>query len=122
MLSLPSPSPAFPPVSDVVARLRSLPWGRIGSFLLTAVLTVAAFVYVTASLAWQNRGRLAPILRRLAAWLQTLADSLPAEPLTAESPRALFISRLETMGENVKTLRKLSTVRLVSLAQRRGLC
>ncbi len=128
MLSIPSSGfPAFPPVSDLPARFRSLPWERIGSAMLTSALVVAAVFHALAVHLWRNRGSIASMLRMIAAWLENIAAAVsPAAP-PAPSPalsardRSAILAALVDAGENADKLRKWPTVRLVAKAQRLGI-
>jgi hypothetical protein len=113
-------SPSFPPLSDAAEALASLPWEKIGSRILSALLLTVAVCHAVGSRVWQQRGRLAPTLRSLASVLNTLASSLP-EPLSALSPRALLIDALIDAGEPSSSLTKSSRSVLVRKAVCLGL-
>lgn len=115
-----SRSPAFPPLSDAAEAIASLPWKRIGAAILSAILFSVAFLHVVIVRLWRNRGRLAPILRRIAAALSALADRLP-EPLSAASPRPVLLSALMDAGHDAASLTKASRAALVNRARRAGL-
>jgi len=112
--------PSFPPLSDAAERIASLPWEAIASASLEALLFSLALCHALASRLWQQRGRLAPLLRSLASALERLASSLP-EPLSSSSPRALLIEALTEAGEASSSLAKASRSALVKRASRLGL-
>ncbi len=118
----PSPlrSPSFPPLSDAIETIASLPWQAIASRSLEALLFALALCHALALRLWQERGRLAPFLRSVAALLERLAASLP-EPLSEASPRALLIESLEEAGERSSSLAKASRSALLKRAARLGL-
>ena len=113
-------SPSFPPLSDAVEALSSLPWEAIGSRALSALLFSLALCHALASRLWQQRGHVAPFLRSLASALDGLASSLP-EPLSSSSPRAQLIYALIDAGESASSLMKASRSALVKRASRLGL-
>jgi len=113
-------SPSFPPLEEPLAALSSLPWERIASEALEALLFSLALCHALASRLWQERGRLAPLLRSVAALLERLAASLP-EPLSEASPRALLIEALSQAGESPYSLAKASRSALLKRASRLGL-
>jgi hypothetical protein len=118
----PSPlrSPSFPPLSDTLEALASLPWRQIGEAALSGLLFSLALCHALASRLWQERGRLAPFLRSLASLLERFASSLP-EPLSEASPRALLIEALSQAGESSSSLAKASRSALLKRASRLGL-
>ena len=120
MLSSSLRSPSFPPLSDAVEALSSLPWEAIGSRALSALLFSLALCHALASRLWQQRGRVAPLLRSLASALDGLASSLP-EPLSSSSPRAQLIYALIDAGEPASSLVKASRPALVKRASRLGI-
>lgn len=122
LMLAPSPqrAPSFPPLSDAIEALSSLPWETIASRSLEALLFSLALCHALASRLWQQRGRLAPFLRSVAALLERLAASLP-EPLSEASPRALLIEALAQAGESSSSLAKASRSALLKRASRLGL-
>jgi hypothetical protein len=95
--------------------------------MLTAAFVVAATFHAVAVRLWRNRGRIASILRTIAAWLESIAAAVsPAAP-PAPSPalsardRSVVLAALVDAGENADKLRKWPTVRLVAKAQRLGI-
>jgi hypothetical protein len=117
----PSPrSPSFPPLSDAIEALSSLPWEAIASQALEALLFSLALCHALASRLWQARGRLAPLLRSVASSLERLASALP-EPLSPASPRALLIEALIEAGDAAPALAKASRSALLKRASRLGL-
>ena len=114
-------SPAFPPIDEPLAKLAALPWQRIASVLFTAFLFTVATVHAVARRLWLNRGRLAPLLRSLAAALEASAAALP-EPLSEHSPRAALIAAI-TAAEPVpsSSLPKASRSALIRRARRLSL-
>ena len=120
MLSSSLRSPSFPPLSDTAEALSSLPWEAIGSRALSALLFSLALCHALASRLWQQRGRVAPLLRSLASALDGLASSLP-EPLSSSSPRAQLIYALIDAGEPASSLMKASRPALVKRASRLGI-
>jgi len=122
MLSSPlrQSSPSFPPLSDLIEALSSLPWEAIASQALEALLFSLALCHALAARLWQARGRLAPLLRSVASSLESLAASLP-EPLSSSSPRALLIEALIERGESPSSLAKASRSALLRRASRLGL-
>ena len=115
-----SASPSFPPLSDLIEALSSLPWEAIASQALEALLFSLALCHALAARLWQARGRLAPLLRSVASWLERLASALP-EPLSSASPRALLIEALIEAGEKAPALAKASRSALLRRASRLGL-
>ena len=100
--------------------LSSLPWEAIGSRALSALLFSLALCHALASRLWQQRGRVAPLLRSLASALERIASSLP-EPLSSSSPRILLIEALTEAGESSSSLLKASRSALLKRASRLGL-
>lgn len=115
-----SEAPSFPPLSEPLSFLRSLPWQKIGEELLSFLLFSFALAQALASRLWQKRGSLAPLLRSLASALEALASSLP-EPLSSSAPRALLIEALTEKGEAPALLKKASRSALLKKAQKLGL-
>lgn len=113
-------SPSFPPLEEPLAALAALPWERFASAALEALLFSVALCHALALRLWQERGRLAPLLRSAAALLERLAASLP-EPLSEASPRALLIEALSQAGESSSSLAKASRSALLKRAARLGL-
>lgn len=113
-------SPSFPPLEEPLAALAALPWERFASAALEALLFSVALCHALALRLWQERGRLAPLLRSVAALLERLAASLP-EPLSEASPRALLIEALSQAGESSSSLAKASRSALLKRAARLGL-
>lgn len=113
-------SPSFPPLSDALDRLASLPWEEIGSALFSALLFSLALCQALALRLWRERGRLAPLLRSLASALDRLASSLP-EPLSSSSPRSALISALIESGAEASSVAKASRSALLKRASRLGL-
>ena len=113
-------SPSFPPLEEPLAALAALPWERFASAALEALLFSVALCHALALRLWQERGRLAPLLRSVAALLERLATSLP-EPLSEASPRALLIEALSQAGESSSSLAKASRSALLKRAARLGL-
>ena len=113
-------SPSFPPLSDLIEALSSLPWEAIASRALEALLFSLALCHALAARLWQQRGRLAPLLRSVASWLERLASALP-EPVSSSSPRALLIEALIEAGEKAPALAKASRSALLKRASRLGL-
>jgi len=121
MLSFPIDSrPAFPPVDDALAFLRGIDWPAVADRCLAALLLVVAVAHALAARLWAARGRLAPIIRRLADALAALAARLP-EPLSAASPRAALIAALAAAGQSPAALAKASRPALVARARRLAL-
>lgn len=118
--SLRQDSPSFPPLFDLIEALSSLPWEAIAFRALSALLFSLALCHALASRLWQARGRLAPLLRSVASWLESFAASLP-EPLSSSSPRALLIEALIDAGEKAPALAKASRSVLLRRASRLGL-
>lgn len=115
-----SASPSFPPLSDLIEALSSLPWEAMASQALEALLFSLALCHALAARLWQARGRLAPLLRSAASSLERLASALP-EPLSSASPRALLIEALIEAGEKAPALAKASRSALLRRASRLGL-
>ena len=113
-------TPSFPPIDALLSVLPRIDWRRLADRCLTAVLFVAAIVHVLAVRLWANRGRLAPILRRLARFLETVASTLP-EPLSADSPRPALIAALISAGDDAASIAKANRSVLVKRAIRLGL-
>jgi hypothetical protein len=113
-------APSFPPLSDALEALASLPWERIASAALEALLFSVALCHALAARLWRERGRLSPFLRALASWLERLASALP-EPLSSASPRALLIEALIEAGESSSSVAKASRSALLRRASRLGL-
>ena len=112
--------PSFPPLSDAIEALSSLPWEAIASQALELLLFSLALCHALASRLWQQRGHAAPLLRSVAALLERLASSLP-EPLSPFSPRSLLIEALSQAGESSSSLAKASRTALLKRASRLGL-
>jgi hypothetical protein len=112
--------PAFPPVSDVVAMLQRIDWPAVADRCLAALLLVAAVAHALTARAWAERGRLAPMLRRLADALAALAARLP-EPLSAASPRPALVAALAATGQDPAALAKASRAALLARARRLAL-
>lgn len=113
-------TPSFPPVDGLLSFLSRIDWRRLADRCLTAALFVAAVVHVLAVRLWANRGRLAPILRRLARFLETVASALP-EPLSSDSPRPALIAALISAGDDAASIAKANRAVLVKRASRLGL-
>ena len=113
-------SPSFPPLEEPLEALAALPWERIASAALEALLFSVVLCHAVAARLWQERGRLAPFLRSVAALLERFAASLP-EPLSEASPRALLIEALAQAGESSSSLAKASRSALLRRASRLGL-
>jgi hypothetical protein len=109
--------PSFPPVDDALASLQQIDWAALGDRLIDGALLVAAIVHTLTTRLWAQRGRLAPMLRRLADALTALAARLP-EPLTAVSPRAALVAALADAGQDPAALAKASRPALVARARR----
>lgn len=121
MLSLSIDSrPAFPPVDDALAFLQGTDWPALADRALAALLLVVAVAHALAARLWSARGRLAPIIRRLADGLAALAARLP-EPLSAASPRPALIAALAAAGQPPAALAKASRPALVARARRLAL-
>lgn len=115
-----SEAPSFPPVSELLASLRALPWESLKERALSSFLFALALTHALSSRLWQERRSLAPFLRSFASFLLSLADRLP-EPLSSSSPRALLIEALMEKGESLPSLKKASRASLLRLAHKRGL-
>ena len=112
--------PAFPPIDDALASLQRVNWQAVADRTMAALLLVAAVAHAGAVRLWAHRGRLAPMLRRLADALAAVAARLP-EPLSAASPRAALIAALAAAGQPTATLAKASRPALLARARRLAL-
>lgn len=112
--------PAFPPVDDALALLQRTDWPAVADHCLAALLLVAAVAHALTARLWAERGRLAPMIRRLAAALAALSDRLP-EPLSAASPRAALVAALAANGQPAAALAKASRAALLARARRLAL-
>lgn len=122
MLSASLRSPSFPPLSEPLAALRSLPWEEIREVSLSASLFALALCHALAARLWARRSALAPLLRSFASLLLRFADRLPS-PLSASSPRSELISALaSSSGLPRRSFSRLSSPRLLSAARSAGLC
>jgi hypothetical protein len=113
-------APAFPPVSDALRYVGRIDWPALADRSLAALLLVAAIAHALTARLWAERGRLAPMIRRLAAALAALADRLP-EPLSAASPRPALIAALTAAGQNPAALAKAGRPALLARARRLAL-
>jgi hypothetical protein len=78
-----NPSPAFPPVDDLLSFLTAIPWRRIGSGILTVTMAAAALAYCLGQRARRAIGPTA------AEALRTMADAIDVPPApTAVDPLA----------------------------------
>lgn len=112
--------PAFPPISDALRYVGRFDWPALADRCLTALLLVAAVAHALAIRLWAERGRLAPMIRRLATALAALADQLP-EPLNAASPRPALIAALTAAGQDPAALAKAGRPALLARARRLSL-
>ena len=112
--------PAFPPVDDALTLLRRIDWPAVADRCLAALLLVAAVAHALTARLWAERGRLAPMLRRLADAVAALAARLP-EPLSAASPRAALVAALAANGQPAAALAKASRAALLARARRLAL-
>lgn len=112
--------PAFPPADDALALLQRVDWRAVADHCLAALLLVAAVAHALTARAWAARGRLAPMLRRLADALAALAARLP-EPLSAASPRPALIAALAAAGQDPAALAKAGRPALLARARRLAL-
>lgn len=112
--------PSFPPIDDAATLISRIDWQALAQRCLTAALVVAAVLHAVAVRLWAERGRLAPMLRRLAEALTALAARLP-EPLTAASPRSALVAALTNAGQDPATLTKANRSALVARARRLAL-
>lgn len=113
-------TPSFPPADALISAVSRIDWHRLGERCLMAVLFVAALAHAIALRLWQNRGRLAPMLRRIARFLETMANGLP-EPLSSDSPRPALIAALIAAGEDAAAISKANRAALAKRASRLGL-
>lgn len=113
-------SASFPPVDALISAAQSADWSAIMRRTIAAVMIAAAVCQALVSRAWQHRGRMAPMLRKLAAALAALADRLP-EPLSASSPRPALIAALVANGQQRNTVAKLNSAALARKAAAAGL-
>ena len=74
MLSASLRSPAFPPLSDPLSALRSLPWEEIREASLSASLFALALLHALAARLWS---RLLPSLLRFAPSFSSRSFALP---------------------------------------------
>lgn len=114
------PRPSFPPIDDAIALVARIDWPALARRFSAAALVVVAVFHALAIRLWANRGRLAPMLRRLADALAALAARLP-EPLTAASPRAALVAALADAGQDPAALAKASRPALLARARRLAL-
>ena len=113
-------TPSFPPIDGLLSVLSRIDWRRLADRGITAGLFLVAVVHVLAVRLWANRGRLAPILRRLARFLETVASALP-EPLSVDSPRPALIAALISAGDDAASIAKANRAVLAKRASRLGL-
>lgn len=113
-------APSFPPVDAAVAALMAVNWRAVGRRVFAAVLTAAAIAHALSMRAWHHRGRLAPMLRKMAIVCASLADRLP-EPLSASSPRHLLIAALVANGADQRAVSRKNTAALITAARSAGL-
>ena len=125
MLSASLRSPAFPPLSDPLSALRSLPWEEIREASLSASLFALALLHALAARLWARRFSLASFLRSFASLLLRSADLLPAPlapSLSPASPRSVLISALSaSSGLPRRSFSRLPSPRLLSAARSAGL-
>lgn len=114
------PRPSFPPIDDALALVARVDWSALARRCSAAALVVVAVIHALAARLWANRGRLAPMLRRLSDALAALAARLP-EPLTAASPRAALVAALADAGQDSAALAKASRSALLARARRLAL-
>ena len=118
MLSVSLRSPAFPPLSEPLSALRSLPWEEIREASLSASLFALALLHALAARLWARRFALASFLRSFASLLPApLAPSL-----SPASPRSELISALaSSSGLPRRSFSRLASPRLLSAARSAGL-
>jgi len=130
MLSASLRSPAFPPLSEPLSALRSLPWEEIREASLSASLFALALLHALAARLWARRFALASLLRSFASLLPapsspSLAPSLAssfAPSLSPASPRSELISALSaSSGLPRRSFSRLASPRLLSAARSAGL-
>lgn len=112
--------PAFPPIDDALASIQRIDWPAVADRITSALLLVAAVAHALTARLWAARGRLAPVLRRMADALASVAARLP-EPLSTASPRAALIAALTATGQPAAALAKTSRPALLARARRAGL-
>ena len=122
MLSASLRSPAFPPLSEPLSALRSLPWEEIREASLSASLFALALLHALAARLWARRFALASFLR---SFLRSFASLLPAPlapSLSPASPRSELISALSaSSGLPRRSFSRLASPRLLSAARSAGL-
>ena len=118
MLSASLRSPAFPPLSEPLSALRSLPWEEIREASFSASLFALALLHALAARLWTRRFALASFLRSFASLLPApLAPSL-----SPASPRSELISALSaSSGLPRRSFSRLASPRLLSAARSAGL-
>ena len=125
MLSASLRPPAFPPLSEPLSALRSLPWEEIREASLSASLFALALLHALAARLWARRFALASFLRSFASLLLRSADLLPAPlapSLSPASPRSELISALaSSSGLPRRSFSRLASPRLLSAARSAGL-
>ena len=130
MLSASLRSPAFPPLSEPLSALRSLPWEEIREASFSASLFALALLHALAARLWALRFALASFLRSFASLLPapsspSLAPSLApsfAPSLSPASPRSELISALaSSSGLPRRSFSRLASPRLLSAARSTGL-
>ena len=119
MLSASLRSPAFPPLSDPLSALRSLPWEEIREASFSASLFALALLNALAARLWARRFALASFLRSFASLLSAPS---PAPSLSPSSPRSDLISALaSSSGLPRRSFSRLASPRLLSAARSAGL-
>ena len=129
MLSASLRSPSFPPLSEPLSALRSLPWEEIREASFSASLFALALLHALAARLWARRFALASFLRSFlrsfASLLLRSADLLPAPlapSLSPASPRSVLISALSaSSGLPRRSFSRLPSPRLLSAARSAGL-
>lgn len=119
MLSASLRSPSFPPLSEPLSALRSLPWEEIREASFSASLFALALLHALAARLWAQRFALASFLRSLASLLPSPSF---APSLSPSSPRSDLISALaSSSGLPRRSFSRLASPRLLSAARSAGL-
>lgn len=118
MLSASLRSSSFPPLSEPLSALRSLPWEEIREASFSASLFALALLHALAARLWARRFALASFLRSFAS----LLPSPLAPSLSPASPRSELISALSaSSGLPRRSFSRLASPRLLSAARSAGL-
>lgn len=90
------PSPAFPPVDDLLSFLTAIPWRRIGSGVLGATMAAAALAYCLGQRARRAVGPTA------AEALRAMADAVDVPPAPTAAERIGWDGIIHADGQTLQ--------------------